>query len=270
MDTFDFSGFLEASGGEIQGRLERASFYKHPSGVGDGREDIIRDVLKDMLPERFSVDRGKIIDSQGRLSKEFDVVISEADDVVPPMIVSGRRIIPVEAVYGVIEVKSRLDEDGYRGFVNAVIQLDEMKRFYRPIVGMSDELRTKINVGISVQDDDFGRLWSGIIAADAPQGETLSRWLQDYPEGLWFICVPNRELVTISLDPEGWVSCGYGEKSLPFLVWVIMDLLTSSRRRLRLLPNMRKYREYITDTVAPVTVSWSATVSDMDQEQTES
>ena len=268
MDQFDFGSFLECTGKEIQAKLERAGFYRHPSGIGDRREEIVRDVLSDVLPPRFELRKGKIVDSQGKLSREFDVIISERADVVPPMLIAGRHVVPVETVYGVIEVKSSLTKEGYDSFTGAVTELDEMVRYYEPITNLSSELREKIEKGISVQDADFGRLWSGIIALDAPGGEVLSKWLETCADGLWFICVPDRELATIWGNSDGWVAIDYGTKSLPVLVWYIMGILTSSRRRFRLLPKMRKYLDHIINGITPATVKWSAATSASREEET--
>lgn len=262
MDNFDFANFLEVSGKEIQAQLERAGFYRHPSGIGDRREEIVRNVLIDILPPRFSVDRGKIVDSTGKLSKEFDVVISEKADVVPPMIIGGRKIIPVETVYGVIEIKSNLTKRDYDTFISAVVDLDEMVRFYEPLLELSTQLQTRLDAGVSVLDENFGKIWSGIIAVNAPQGETLARWLQTCAESLWFICIPGRELATISYSPGGWVSRDYGDKSFPMLIWMIMGLLTSNKRRFRLFPKMQKYTEHIINVTSPVTRRWSAVVTE--------
>ena len=41
---------------------------EHPTGIVDAQEDAVRQYLQGVLPTRFSVDRGKIFDSEGRLS----------------------------------------------------------------------------------------------------------------------------------------------------------------------------------------------------------
>jgi hypothetical protein len=128
MDKLDFPSFLESMGREFDARIERAGFYQHPSGTGDAREDTVRQYLQDILPPRFSVDRGKIFDSDGHLSPEFDVIISEARDVAPAMSLAGRRIVPIEAVYGVIEIKSKLVPDEYDKFIDGVAELNQMRR----------------------------------------------------------------------------------------------------------------------------------------------
>ena len=65
MDSLEFPTFLESAGREFQARLERAAFYQHPTGIGDSREDVVRQYLQDILPLRFSVDRGKIWATRG-------------------------------------------------------------------------------------------------------------------------------------------------------------------------------------------------------------
>jgi len=60
MDSLDFAALLEAAGREFDARIQRAGFYQHPSGVGDAREDVVREYLQDVLSRRFAVERGKI------------------------------------------------------------------------------------------------------------------------------------------------------------------------------------------------------------------
>jgi hypothetical protein len=62
-----------------------SSIYPHYTGTGDEREDTVRQHLQNVLPRRFFGDRGKIFDSEGRLPREFDIIISEVGDVTPAM-----------------------------------------------------------------------------------------------------------------------------------------------------------------------------------------
>lgn len=250
MDRIDFAKFLESTGTEVQARIERVAHYKQPTGVGDAREDVLREYLREVLPERFSVDRGKIFDSRGRLSREFDVIIAERSYVVPMMALAGRRVVPVEAVYGVIEIKSYLNPDNYNNFINAVIELDEMRRFYHPMykfLGVPQQ-----EEGFDVQDSRIGGIWSGIITFDAPQGVTLSSYLQKFCEGLIFICIPNRELVLYSANPKGFVSAALQLNSLPYTIWLIMDLVTSNPRPRFLMPDFGRYRSAIVKELGEV------------------
>ncbi|HWP91497.1 MAG TPA: DUF6602 domain-containing protein [Thermodesulfobacteriota bacterium] len=239
MDRINYTKFLEAVGAEFQARISKAKYYKHPTGVGDALEDIVREYLRQILPERFSVDRGKIFDSEGRLSREFDIIISERFDVVPMMALAGRRIIPVEAVYGVIEVKSRLDLNNYNSFIQAVEQLDEMRRFYKSV---DNSLVHSKEEGYSAQDNVPGKLWSGIITFNALQRKTLRALLQKFCEGLVFICIPHRELVLYWPNDTDFIHYPLKLKSLPLAVWLILELTTNNLRSRKLMPDFSRYR----------------------------
>src|SRR5262245_28739846 len=204
MDKLDFPSYVESMGREIETRFQRARFYQHPTGIGDAREDTVRQYLQDVLPPRFSVDRGKIFDSEGHLSREFDIIISEARDVAPAMSLAGRRIVPIEAVFGVIEVKSSLAPKKYKSFVHAVADLDQMRRYYRPLHPFQSIDSDVLAAGLPPQDNRVGQVWSGVIAFEAPQGETLTEYLTRCCEGFWFICVPGREFVYKRMNPPGW------------------------------------------------------------------
>ncbi len=232
----------------------------HPSGVGDDREDAVRDYLREVLPPRFSVDRGKIFDSQGNLSREFDVIISESFDVSPAMTLAGRRIVPIESVYGVIEIKSKLNKKHYNYFIDAIAELDEMRRFYKPIRKLNNQnLQQKVKDGFPPQDNHIGHIWSGIIAIDAPRGKTLSKYLTYTCEGLWFICIPGREVVYQLFNPPGFRGVPYGLLSLPLLLWVITDLVISNERPKNFQPDFSRYRSAINKSLGSIKGCWNLT-----------
>jgi hypothetical protein len=258
LDKLDFRAFLEAAGVEFQARIDRARFYQHPTGVGDAREDVVRQYLQEVLSRRFCVYRGKIFDSDGNLSREFDVIISEADGVAPAMTLAGRRIVPIEAVYGVIEIKSALDREGYDSFITAVTDLDQMKRHYQPLQPIRSNDSAALQAGLSAQDRTAGRIWSGIIAFEAPGGRTLADYFASRCEGFWFICVPGREFVTQWTNPPGCAGPPYGFKSLPMAVWLIMEYVNSSNRPRLLVPNFSRYRQRIVEAIGDLPDAWRA------------
>src|SRR5262249_24550280 len=148
-------------------------------------------------------------------SSEFDIIVSEGRDVAPAMSLAGRRIVPIEAVYGVIEVKSYLVPGEYEKFISAVTELDRMKRYYKPLLPFQTIDSDALAAGLPPQDKRVGHVWSGIIAFEAPQGETLAKYLEGCCEGFWFICVPGRELAYQLINPPGFRGASFGLKSLP-------------------------------------------------------
>jgi hypothetical protein len=81
----------------------------HPYMKGYYLEEIIRKFLSEYLPPHFGISRGFIVDSFGHVSREIDIIIF--DRYKTPIFHSSgdSRIIPVEMVYGVIEIKKNLD-----------------------------------------------------------------------------------------------------------------------------------------------------------------
>lgn|SRR5262245_9270947 len=256
MDKLDFPSFLESMGREFDARIQRAGFYQHPTGTGDAREDTVRQYLQDVLPPKFSVDRGKIFDSEGRLSREFDIIISEARDVAQAMSLAGRRIVPIEAVYGVIEVKSDLNRAGYESFIRAVTELDQLKRYYKPLLPFQTIDDEALEAGFPSQDNRVGPIWSGIIAFDAPQGKTLTEYLTLCCEGFRFICVPGREFVYQVINPPGFGGAAFGLKSLPLAIWLIMDLVSNNTRPSLFQPNFSRYRSRMVNTIDGPIDTW--------------
>lgn len=80
---------------------------------GAGVEDIIREELSKILPARYKVDRGILIDREGKTGGDYDVVIF--NDLWFPQVkpaatdLSRRSYYPIEGVYAVGEIKQTLN-----------------------------------------------------------------------------------------------------------------------------------------------------------------
>ena len=72
-------------------------------------ERIFKEFLEIYLPKKLDVSTGTIVYSDGRQSKQLDIIIS--DRAKAPILYeeAGIRTMPIECVYSVIEVKSKLD-----------------------------------------------------------------------------------------------------------------------------------------------------------------
>lgn len=80
----------------------------HPGLKGTSKEEKFREFLRKYFPRNLDMSKGQIIDSDGHISKEIDVIVSDAFKTPIFYDIGGNRIIPVECVYSVIEVKSYL------------------------------------------------------------------------------------------------------------------------------------------------------------------
>ena len=125
---------LEELHSEAEQMLSAANTsYPHKSGRGDLREQLLREFLDRRLPQSVAATKGHIVDSDGRITPEFDIVlfnplarlvISQADD--------SRKVLPVESVYCVVEVRTNLNTSAVKDAANKMKSLGELRRHYRP------------------------------------------------------------------------------------------------------------------------------------------
>lgn len=81
----------------------------HPGLKGASFEESFRTFLREYLPKSLDVSTGILVDAQGGISCQLDVIISDAAKT-PIFFKNGEtRVIPVECAYAVIEIKAKLD-----------------------------------------------------------------------------------------------------------------------------------------------------------------
>ena len=86
-----------------------STIASHSGVLGDARESFIRDVLKRFLPSNISIGAGQIIDSEGSISKQIDLIIYRND--FPTLRTFGSAdVYLIEGVIATVEVKSQLNE----------------------------------------------------------------------------------------------------------------------------------------------------------------
>lgn len=87
----------------------QGDLVKHNLEKGLGNEEALRGLLRSFLPLRYGVGKGKIANPAGEMSKHLDVIVYDALSC-PTLFVDENRnqILPIEGVFGVIEVKSTL------------------------------------------------------------------------------------------------------------------------------------------------------------------
>ena len=79
----------------------------HNPSDGKFREDLIKTIL-DIVPQKYKVRNGFIIDSEGNISDEMDLIIFD-DVYVPKFFMETYSVIPVESVVAVVQVKTSLN-----------------------------------------------------------------------------------------------------------------------------------------------------------------
>jgi hypothetical protein len=81
----------------------------HPGTKGDSLENVWIEWLRKYMPNRYSIDKAIIIDSEGQLSDQIDLVIYDQQYTPFVFTQNGVHYIPAEGVYAVFEVKPDLE-----------------------------------------------------------------------------------------------------------------------------------------------------------------
>ncbi len=80
----------------------------HQGEKGGIRERRVADFLVRILPRRYGIGTGHIVDAKGGVSNQVDIVVYDALDGIRYPIDDNYSVFPCECVFAAIEVKSRL------------------------------------------------------------------------------------------------------------------------------------------------------------------
>lgn len=113
----------------------------HNLSIGESAEESVRRFLRSHLPESIGVAKGQVIDSRGGTSKQLDVILYDMAHT-PVLFRSDEenyRLIPVEGVMAVIEVKATVsgaDLASIAANMESVKAL-EKRAYFDPVEGVS-------------------------------------------------------------------------------------------------------------------------------------
>jgi hypothetical protein len=101
---------------------------KHRGEAGRRREDDVREFLEAFLPERIGIGSGEIAASDGSVSPQVDLIVYDRSKT--PLLDRSKSsiVVPVEGVYGVIEVSSRLDVTKLREDVAKIREIKALEK----------------------------------------------------------------------------------------------------------------------------------------------
>lgn len=110
MTEWNLSTLLNSLHEDIQKRLEIVRIsHGHPGSKGDASERVWLNLLQTYLPQRYQVESGHVVDSQGSFSDQIDVLVF--DRQYSPFIFDYEetKIIPAESVYAAFEAKQTIN-----------------------------------------------------------------------------------------------------------------------------------------------------------------
>lgn len=106
-------------------RFNESSFINHSGDKGENREEFLIDFLKTHLPKRYGVTKGEVITKEGLHSHAIDIIIYDAINC-PVLYAEKTSILPIEGVYGIIEVKSSLSKSEFDDAAEKITKFKKM------------------------------------------------------------------------------------------------------------------------------------------------
>lgn len=135
-------------------------FILHPGSKGDSLESVWIEWLRKYLPNRYCVDKAIVIDSNGSLSHQLDLVIYDQQYTPFVFTQNGIHYIPAEGVYAVFEVKpdlqGKVGEDNF--FEYAGKKIESVRCLKRTSVKI-------INAGVEVPARPLTKIVGGILTS---------------------------------------------------------------------------------------------------------
>lgn len=163
----------------------RQFFRTHAPSAGINREGLVANLLTDHILPQAGIGSGLIMSATGEFSNQSDVVLYDPLSNGPLYRQSSIPIWLLEAVYGVIEVKTELTPTTLKDSIKKCRRFKKLPRNYADSFG-----------GQKIRDHLFV-IWSFQAPSNAVMKDNLLSVLTDIPhqEQPDFIIVPGRFLV---------------------------------------------------------------------------
>ncbi|MBK5411545.1 hypothetical protein JFU58_23800 [Pseudomonas sp. TH34] len=183
-----------------------ASNIPHLGERGAGREEVIKALLKEYLPERFGVDSGFVVDINGKVSSQVDIVIY--DRFVAPRfkVTKNKYLYPCESVVAVGEVKSYMDKSELIDAIGKLKKIGELDRTGNGGNTARLGYHFRHNSHLSPQANKCDSIWTFIFCSDSPSLETVTEnlaiELNLISRNLWpnLVCVLNKGIISYHSD----------------------------------------------------------------------
>lgn len=145
-------------------------FITHSGSKGDALENTWIEWLRKYLPNRYSIEKAIVIDSEGNTSDQIDIVIY--DNWYTPFIFSqnGFHYIPAEGVYAVFEVKPKITKDFIKYAGDKIASVRKLKR----------TSTSMINSGRKLQPRQLSEIVGGFLCSTIETKKFNSKTIEDY------------------------------------------------------------------------------------------
>jgi hypothetical protein len=246
--------------------LMLAQDVDHPAEGGRARENVIYKYIRKIIPNSFGISTGFILDTQGQISKQIDIIIYRTD-YHPIFEIGGINHFFVESVVAIIEVKSSIRS--VSELTKALENIKSVKIFDRSNQG-KNYVVIGSQMGFNVNPDDYQhQIFGAIITENSLSIDTLSqeiiKFLQGNPKKTWpnlyvdvnknvgtYIYVKQDEKKLVTTNPYEGNSFGFIEDSIP-----LIEFAGFLCNFLRIAPKIDySSTDYLTKPVKNVNLLW--------------
>ncbi|MCI6265330.1 MAG: hypothetical protein MR598_00600 [Erysipelotrichaceae bacterium] len=99
---------------------------QHNLEDGKYREYLVKNVLTKVIPSKYSITNGFIIDSNNNISQEMDIIIYDKN-YVPPFFEETYTVVPIEAVIAIIQVKTTLTKQALQDSIDNLNSINKLE-----------------------------------------------------------------------------------------------------------------------------------------------
>jgi len=130
-----FKSVLSRAEKELALGSEKAGDFHHNGIRGDERAASLMRFLQSHLPITMAIAKGEAIDFRDKRSGQLDLIIYDKSASAPIFTGGENVLVPAEALYAVIEVKSVLSKDELEKSVEAAKTIRSLRPFKEPFIG---------------------------------------------------------------------------------------------------------------------------------------
>lgn len=129
-----FLGIIEDARQQLLLDYKKSEAFKHSGTKGDEREAALITFFKDRISSVFEIATGEVIDCYDHRTGQLDIIIYDKLAAAPISKQVQNCIIPCEAVYAIIEVKSILNKTETNTCLKAAQSIRKLKPFKQKFV----------------------------------------------------------------------------------------------------------------------------------------
>ena len=171
--------------------LNNSPRIPHSGDRGERNEKHFIKFLRKYLPNRYTVEKAMVLDSEGRVTESLDVVVFDRQYTPTLLDDDEHRYVPAEAVYAVFECKPTID----KGYLEAAAKKAASVRKLK---------RTSVDIhhagGVHPAKKHF-EIIAGILAIEVEWADGFGETFRKAHAGL---------------PPEGRINCGFAAKGASF------------------------------------------------------